>query len=190
MLLEGGRDVVSNAGPNEEGRSPADMPMCHDHGHARAALLGLGPAASLGSMNTQLVEPPGPLTEVSWEIPAAATAPSAARALVRQAAEVWGLPGLAADLALCVSELATNAVVHGAGPVTVRLCRQSSAAVLCEVADTGGWVPQSYESNPLAENGRGLALVATVASVFGARPGGCHGECNGKTVWFCLGGEA
>jgi anti-sigma regulatory factor (Ser/Thr protein kinase) len=120
---------------------------------------------------------------------AEATAPSAARSFAREVLTGWGLATALDDVALCVSELVTNAVVHGSEPVTVRLSRLPGSAVLCEVADGGPWVPRAYEHGPGAEQGRGLALVTVLASVFGARPGGCHGECNGKTVWFRVEGR-
>jgi anti-sigma regulatory factor (Ser/Thr protein kinase) len=115
--------------------------------------------------------------------------PSATRAFVREAIRSWGVAELAADLELGVSELVTNAVVHGAAPITVQLHHQLSGAVLCEVSDSSWWAPQAYEPGPElseAEHGRGLGVVAGLASVFGARPGGCHGERTGKTVWFCV----
>lgn len=114
------------------------------------------------------------------------TTPSAARAFVREAITSWGLVELADDVELGASELVTNAVVYGAAPITVQLHRQGSGAVICEVSDSGWWAPWAYEPGQEAEHGRGLRVVAGLAAVFGARPGGCHGERNGKTVWFCV----
>jgi anti-sigma regulatory factor (Ser/Thr protein kinase) len=173
-------------------RLPTDMPMCHDPDHDTAALLGSDLAGTLGSMNTQTA--PVASTEARCcRLPAEVTAPSTARSFAREVLIGWGLVTVLDDVALCASELVTNAVLHGGGPVTVRLSCLSGGAVLCEVADAGPWVPRAYEPGPGAEQGRGLALVTALASVFGARPGGCHGErnstCNGKTVWFCMEGR-
>ena len=118
--------------------------------------------------------------------PADLRTPSAARAFVREAIRSWGVAELATDLELGVSELVTNAVVHGAAPITVQLHHQLSGAVICEVSDSSWWAPRAYGPGPEAEQGRGLGVVAGLASVFGARPGGCHGERTGKTVWFCV----
>jgi anti-sigma regulatory factor (Ser/Thr protein kinase) len=139
-------------------------------------------------VTARTIEVTGPTgSDMAWTFAADAAASSAARAAARAIAAEWGLAGPADDLTLCVSELVTNAVVYGAGPVTVRLTRRS-AGVLCEVSDAGPWVPRGYEPGPVAERGRGLALVVALAVTFGARPGGCHGERNGKTVWCFLEG--
>ncbi|HYU60561.1 MAG TPA: sensor histidine kinase [Solirubrobacterales bacterium] len=45
----------------------------------------------------------------------------------------------AADLVLAVNEVATNALVHGAQPATLRVWRDS-AALVCEVSDAGGGI--------------------------------------------------
>jgi anti-sigma regulatory factor (Ser/Thr protein kinase) len=123
-------------------------------------------------------------------LPADVTTPSLARSFARRVAESWGLADRLDDIALCVSELATNAVVHGAGPVAVRLSREPGGVVLAEVADSGSSAPRLTARDVAAERGRGLAIVAALATTWGVRSGGCHGECNGKTVWFCLGGES
>ncbi len=129
--------------------------------------------------------------QVSYRVfPADVITPALARSFARRVAEVWGLADRSDDITLCVSELATNAVVHGTGPVTVRLSREPGGVVLAEVADAASCTPRLAERDPAAERGRGLAIVAALATTWGVRSGGCHGECNGKTVWFCLGGDA
>ena len=163
--------------------------MCHDHRYDTAALPGSDLAGNLGSMNTQTA-PVGSTEARCCRLPAEMTAPSVARTFAREVVTAWGLTVVLDDLLLGLSELVTNAVLHGGEPVTVRLSRRPAGSVLCEVADTGPWVPRAYELGPGAEQGRGLTLVIALASVFGSRPGGCHGECNGKTVWFSVEGES
>lgn len=83
---------------------------------------------------------------------------------------------------LLVSELVTNAVVHGAGdgeqPVILELERDGP--VLCvRVSDASGSPPAPVGDVGTAENGRGLTIVAALSKEWGHQllPGG------GKTVW-------
>lgn len=89
------------------------------------------------------------------------------------------LPRSTADtVELLVSEIATNALVHGAGEVRVRV-HVSGRDVRVEIDDEGAALPQPREAAPTAEGGRGLALVTALSGGWGVatRPGG-------KTVWF------
>ncbi len=88
------------------------------------------------------------------------------------------------DVLLCVSELATNALLHGVPPgrgFLVRLRLDPAAGVLrVEVHDSGhGEVcPADPEALGVAESGRGLLLVTALADEWGV------GERNpGKVVW-------
>lgn len=88
------------------------------------------------------------------------------------------------DLAvLLVSELVTNAVLHGSAPIVLRLTHWE-ASLRVEVddagtclgpAEAGGW-------DLTAEGGRGLALVEALATSWGSVAHG--GLSTGKTVWF------
>lgn len=62
-----------------------------------------------------------------------------ARALVAEALHAWGRTGLLDDAALVVSELVTNALVHGAPPVMLMLNCDND--LIIEVADAGGDLP-------------------------------------------------
>jgi anti-sigma regulatory factor (Ser/Thr protein kinase) len=108
-------------------------------------------------------------------------APSRGRHAVTAVLDEWGCePGTREDLLLVVSELVTNAVVHGAEPIRVTMvCAPQRVRV--EVTD--GAAASSPHGNPRpptdAETGRGLSVVTRLAVAWGwrASPG------RGKTVW-------
>jgi anti-sigma regulatory factor (Ser/Thr protein kinase) len=123
---------------------------------------------------------PGSLTQVI-ELDGDPDAPSRGRHAVTEVLDGWGCePGTREDLLLVVSELVTNAVVHGAEPIVVTMVR-APERVRVEVTD--GADRASPHGNPRppanAENGRGLAVVTRLAVAWGwrATPG------SGKTVW-------
>lgn len=105
----------------------------------------------------------------------------ARRRAARLAVE-WGYPHMAGDVALVVSELATNALLHGG--LGNRLFRVrlvlTGRAFRVEVGDPcGGWLPEVREAAGGDTHGRGLVIVAMVGARWGTRvgPGG------GKEVW-------
>jgi anti-sigma regulatory factor (Ser/Thr protein kinase) len=66
------------------------------------------------------------------------------------------------DLVLVVSELASNAIVHGGGTGRIRLW-STREAVWCRVSDEGPGIPSGlpgHRPEPSAARGRGLWLVA------------------------------
>ena len=97
-------------------------------------------------------------------LPAAVTAPAAARAFVKDAAP--RLPVRLDDLTLVVSELVTNAVVHGAGDVDLHVGIERDV-VHVEVSDAGPEDPLPEEP---AEGG--LLLVSRLAQSWGIRKDG------------------
>jgi sigma-B regulation protein RsbU (phosphoserine phosphatase) len=84
---------------------------------------------------------------------------------------------------LLVSELVTNAVVHAASAVSVRVdVADGVATVSVRDADTGPLVMRRSRETELDEGGRGFLLIATLADAWGTEHHGGH-----KTVWFRLG---
>jgi anti-sigma regulatory factor (Ser/Thr protein kinase) len=108
---------------------------------------------------------------------------AAARNLVTQACRAWHLPQLLHDASLIVSELATNAVEHARTDFIVTVSR---GATSLHVAVHDGAPRFPHPSKPalidplasLAERGRGLRVVHTVAAAWGAVP-----ARGGKVVW-------
>lgn len=92
----------------------------------------------------------------------------AARQFVREAVIDWGLCDRMDDVLLCVSELATNALVHGVPPgrgYRLQLLLLADGVFRIEVHDSGGGRPSVRE--PYGESGRGLMLVAALADKWG-----------------------
>src|SRR4051794_18055425 len=103
-----------------------------------------------------------------------------ARRLVAAQLGEWGVPDLADDAELVVSELVTNATLHGVPPIRLRIGRQWAGGRL-EVVDASGVAPQSSSGAPLDTVGRGFTIMAALAA--GWR---CHPEGAGKVVWCAL----
>ncbi|MDI3408910.1 ATP-binding protein [Streptomyces cavernicola] len=89
----------------------------------------------------------------------------------------WGLSTLVDDVSLVVSELVTNAVLHGGGHPVGFSVKYSAQDLRIEVTD-GNPVPAQVRSAELTEeNGRGLFLVAALADSFGVSPDGTMTWC-------------
>ena len=92
------------------------------------------------------------------------------RALSRRIMSGWKIPEPVIDnVELAASELATNALIHTAGPVLVRLSHRRGTMRL-EVADTSAHQPAPAEPGDGAEHGRGLVIVAAVAARIHTEP--------------------
>lgn len=92
----------------------------------------------------------------------------AARQFVREAVIDWALSDRLDDVLLCVSELATNALVHGVPPgrgYRLQLLLLADGVFRIEVHDSGDGRPSVRE--PYGESGRGLMLVAALADKWG-----------------------
>ena len=79
---------------------------------------------------------------------------------------------------LATSELVANSLQHGTPPMRLRL-RRTDRRLISEVTDGDDHSPRRRRAEPADEAGRGIAIVATIASGWGSRrtPGG------GKAVW-------
>ncbi|WP_079408415.1 ATP-binding protein [Streptomyces sp. 3211] len=95
-----------------------------------------------------------------------------ARRIAAALLRLWGLEELVDPVCLAVSELVTNALVHGQGDnVTVRMLL-SDTQLRVEVCDAGSWTPRLQPPDPLAQGGRGTLLVQAFADAWGVAEGG------------------
>ena len=114
-----------------------------------------------------------------WVLEADARSVAQARALIAQ--RLGDLPDDSLEVVLLLtSELVTNAVRHGTGPVGVHVT-WGNGAVRVEVADQSPEWPVLQALDRDALSGRGLLLVEGLSSGWGVLAGG-----TGKTVWFTL----
>lgn len=79
---------------------------------------------------------------------------------------------------LAASELVANSLQHGTPPMRLRL-RRTDRRLIVEVTDGDDHLPRRRTAEPADEAGRGISIVATIASNWGSRrtPDG------GKAVW-------
>ncbi len=120
--------------------------------------------------------PTGPPFEIAAE-----TVPASVARLRRFAVDACA--GCAPDVdpdtvALLVSEVVTNALVHGSGQVRLRVVPLESG-VRVEVLDDSSELPERRQATDLDEGGRGIALVEALAASWGSQE-----VSGGKCVWF------
>ncbi|WP_188191310.1 SpoIIE family protein phosphatase [Nonomuraea sp. SYSU D8015] len=112
----------------------------------------------------------------TWELSADPANVSTVRGAVTEQLERWGLDELCFTTELVVSELVTNAIRYAREPIEVRLLRDS--ALICEVSDGSSTSPRMRRAATTDEGGRGLFLVAQLASRWGTRY-----TASGKVIW-------
>ncbi|WP_431999725.1 ATP-binding protein [Streptomyces sioyaensis] len=135
-------------------------------------------AALVKRLNRPLRETPG--DGGSWRLDRDVCAPSRARRLVREQLARWELHEPADTTELLVSELVTNALAHGCGPIRLFMslsCRNRT--LRCGIADASPALPRLCPSQQDEEHGRGLLLLDQLAAHWGSRR-----TAVGKTVWF------
>lgn len=109
----------------------------------------------------------------------------ACRDLTQRALSEWfgaaGAPGqvAAADALLLVSEVVTNACVHGGAPYELRLDR-TRGRLWVQVSDTSPVRPRPHGPHrPSRSSGHGLYLLERLSAAWGCVP-----RDGGKAVWF------
>jgi anti-sigma regulatory factor (Ser/Thr protein kinase) len=115
-------------------------------------------------------------------LPADTRAPALARTFLRAAACETHHARVVDDAELLVSELVTNAVLHGAPPITMRVECDGSNGLRVSVTDRSEDPARVREADPADESGRGMRLVDVISDDWGVEPR----TGAGKDVWFRL----
>lgn len=101
------------------------------------------------------------------------------RHFVRDLLLEWGYPTAVDDASLAVTELIANAIKHANSAVHVTVVVDH--AITVSVRDRGPAMSRRRAPLPMAENGRGLRIVAAVSAEWGMVE-----ELGGKCLWFRL----
>ena len=101
-----------------------------------------------------------------------------ARRFMEETLSRWDCGAVLDVVNLLVSELVTNAVIHGGSEAEVSIVLTPSA-LRVEVADHSEVVPAPHDASDWETSGRGLALVESLSRAWGVQrvPGG-------KVIWF------
>jgi anti-sigma regulatory factor (Ser/Thr protein kinase) len=169
--------------------------------HAHSTHRGIiGPGGSVGSetyedplefcgrLDSRIKRPPGePVTVLDFNLADL----YAVRQVVTSMAVASGLPGSRADeLALAVNEVASNALVHGSPPATLRIW-QEDGELICEVSDVGEGIEDvlAGQLTPPSDGigGRGIWLARMLSDAVEIRNGkGCTVSIHAIAPEFAL----
>jgi len=172
-----------------------NCPRCLAHAAITAPLF----ASPLNGAEMQAARPRAPAARARWRsalvtdrahggtapavvgdrvtvLPRSPRVSAAARDAVRQRADELG-PERTADACLLVSELATNAFVHGRGVIRLSIAMQAALAHFA-VHDDGDGTPR-LAAHPGEQGGWGLQIVDRVAARWGI-------QTDSTLVWFEL----
>lgn len=114
-----------------------------------------------------------------WRFDVDARAPGDARMHVRRVCGRWAVEEDTREAAeIVVTELVTNAVEHAVSASVVEVERREHTLRLTVRDFALATLPEAHLPDPTAPRGRGLAMVAAVATVWGVET-----HRDGKTVW-------
>ncbi|MFJ4359588.1 SpoIIE family protein phosphatase [Streptomyces massasporeus] len=168
--LDVGMELLRDALTGHPGRPPEET--CQD---VLDNLLPGRPKDDVALLVARTRELP-PDRVADWDVPPDPAAVSGMREAVSQRLDAWGLSEFGFAMELILSELITNAIRYGAGPIHVRLIRDRT--LICEVADSSSTSPHLRYAATTDEGGRGLFLVSQMAERWGTRY-----TPQGKVIW-------
>ncbi|MFI9259480.1 SpoIIE family protein phosphatase [Streptomyces sioyaensis] len=168
--LDEGMALLSRTLSDHPGRTPDET--CEA---ALSALLPERPSDDIALLvaRTQVLDA---AHVAEWDVPPDPSAVAHIRATAVRKLIEWGLADAAFTAELILSELVTNSIRYAAGPIRVRLIRDTS--LICEVSDRSSTSPHLRQAATTDEGGRGLFLVAQLAERWGTRY-----TTSGKVIW-------
>ncbi len=89
----------------------------------------------------------------------------------------WGISSVCDSVVLVVSELATNAVIHGGSDPELRMTLDGTVLRI-EVRDAGSALPHVKAYSETARTGRGMVIVEALSTAWGTEV-----DDLGKVVW-------
>jgi anti-sigma regulatory factor (Ser/Thr protein kinase) len=132
-------------------------------------------------MNAMVATLPTELQQCRVRLATGPAAAGKARSQVRAAIRDWGAPVDEDVAVLLTSELVTNAIMHETGETVTLGIRCFRSRLRVDVYDTSRAFPVATVAPGDAETGRGLMLVATLATEWGF-----YQTPAGKAVYFTL----
>jgi signal transduction histidine kinase len=118
---------------------------------------------------------------VARAFPWSGVGPADARRFVTESLVAWSRTDLIDDAAVIITELATNALLHARTGFTVTVSCRVDGTIRLSVRDASAVPPRLRRPAPFEGSGRGLALVAAIATGWGADV-----LTDGKVVWAQL----
>ncbi len=103
-----------------------------------------------------------------------------ARRFTRDRLKTWGLLAVADNAILMISELVTNAILHG-GEGALLTLTHDDLKIRAEVRDSSPAMPVVRSYSETATTGRGMVIVDALAAAWGT-----FAVDGGKVVWFEL----
>lgn len=113
-------------------------------------------------------------------IPADSASIASARKFTESFLRTRGLEGLVDTMVLLVSEVVTNAIIHGGSAAELCLMQRGNS-IRAEVRDGSQLLPAVKQYSDSATTGRGMLIVESLASSWGTET-----QEGGKVVWFAV----